>query len=167
MNEFQVGDKVVVTSEQSPYNKTYGEITQISRYVDSKNFALSQAEVTYPDGYKVWVNDIYRANMIPRMVKKGYKTLNFMFLDRTFDDGWAEPFMVELLVSGDILREQLKDIGIQLSETVGLPCSEEGIEAIIEKYMEDNPGVIINYTIANVACVPYGGDSSRYKHWYQ
>lgn len=167
MTEFKVGDKVLVASGNLPRDKEWGEITQLCEYFDGKGYLITQAEVTYKDNYKVWVHDIYAANLVPRMMKQEYGKLEFVFLDRAFDDGWAEPYKVTLFVTGDVLSEQLVEIGMKLSSTVGLHCSGEGIESIIQKHMEENPGVIVNYTIETMDCVPFGGKPANFKHWYE
>lgn len=88
-----------------------------------------------------------------------------VFLDRNFDDGWAEPYLVEIKgVEHACVKESLVSLGVDLNENLGLECSESGIRQILDAYKKVNPKV--SYTITNLPVVPYGGDTDKYRKWY-
>lgn len=72
------------------------------------------------------------------MEKKNFK---FIFNDRMFDDGWAEPYIVEVTTRKPISKENLQ-IEIQAAieemqnDEDGMECSESGIKQIFS-YIDD------------------------------
>lgn len=89
-----------------------------------------------------------------------YTYMTIVFNDFMFEDGWAEPYIVQIKLKTEqppqLIAERLKGIAIGLYNSEdGLECSYSGIEQILDKYKElVHPE--LEYHISGCASVPFG-----------
>ena len=85
-----------------------------------------------------------------------------VFNDYLFDNGWAEPYVVHIKLktmhTASSIATSLRRIGVQLYNDVGLECSEDGINQIMEKFKELYPEMEVEWFVFSCPCVPFGND---------
>ena len=99
----------------------------------------------------------------------GFRSMVFVFNDRMFDDGWAEPFVVHMkintrLMTADFLADRLRQIGSQLYNDGVLECSEDGVNQIMNKFKQLYPGFEAEWIVFRCPCVPFGHDVEDFNY---
>ena len=89
------------------------------------------------------------------------QNLDLIFNDRMFEDGWAEPYMVNLqfeaneTYNANDLTIALQECANNLSEDMN--CSEDGIEMILRDFMKSHPELKnFSYKISFISGICFG-----------
>lgn len=84
--------------------------------------------------------------------------IQFVMTDRFYEDGWAEPYLINARAtkeSKDVIPK-LQEIANQIYKEDELSCGTEGIEQILEMYQKECPRVLHSFEFERMPGICYG-----------